>query len=40
MSNLPGQQTGASIIGTIITLAVLGYGVYVGFSYEKSVSLN
>jgi len=33
MNKLPGRQKGASIIGTIITLAVLGYGVYLGIQY-------
>ena len=33
MNNLPVQQRGASIIGTIIMLAILGYGVFVGFQY-------
>jgi len=33
MNRLPGQQKGASIISTIITLAVLGYGVYIGIQY-------
>lgn len=33
MNKLPGRQKGASIIGTIITVAVLGYGVYIGIQY-------
>ncbi len=33
MNKLPGRQKGASIISTIITLAVLGYGVYLGIQY-------
>ena len=33
MRNLPAKQQGASAIVTIITLAVLGYGVYIGFQY-------
>jgi len=33
MNRLPGQQKGASTIGTIITLAVVGYGVYIGIQY-------
>ena len=33
MNKLPRQQMGASTIGTIITLAVLGYGVYLGIQY-------
>jgi len=33
MNKLPGRQKGASIIGTIITLAVLAYGVYIGIQY-------
>ena len=33
MNRLPGQQKGASAIGTIITLAVVGYGVYIGIQY-------
>ncbi len=33
MKKLPNQQTGASLIATIITLAVLGYGIYIGIQY-------
>lgn len=33
MNKLPGRQKGASIISTIITFAVLGYGVYIGIQY-------
>jgi len=33
MKKFPNQQTGASLIATIITLAVLGYGIYVGIQY-------
>ena len=33
MNKLPRQQKGASTIGTIIILAVLGYGVYLGIQY-------
>jgi len=33
MNKLPERQKGASTIGTIITLAVLGYGVYIGIQY-------
>ena len=33
MNKLPLQQRGASAIGTIIMLAILGYGVFVGFQY-------
>lgn len=33
MKKLPGQQKGGSPIVTIITLAVLGYGVYIGIQY-------
>jgi len=33
MNNLPAQQRGASAIGTIIMLAILGYGVFIGFQY-------
>lgn len=33
MNNLPVQQRGASFIGTIILLAILGYGVFIGFQY-------
>jgi len=33
MKKFPNQQTGASLIATIITLAVLGYGIYVGTQY-------
>lgn len=31
--NMQGKQKGASAIGLIISLAILGYGVYVGFQY-------
>ena len=33
MNKLPLQQRGASAIGTIIMLAILGYGVFIGFQY-------
>ena len=33
MKKMPIQQTGTSVIATLITLAVLGYGVYVGIQY-------
>ena len=33
MNKLPAKQKGASAIGTIIMLAVLGFGVYVGIQY-------
>ena len=33
MKNLPGKQQGASAIATIIVLAVLGYGIYIGMQY-------
>lgn len=33
MNKLPLQQRGASAIGTIIMLVILGYGVFVGFQY-------
>ena len=33
MNNIPAQQRGASAIGTIIMLAILGYGVFIGFQY-------
>ena len=33
MNKLPLQQRGASAIGTIIMLAVLGYAVFIGFQY-------
>jgi hypothetical protein len=33
MNKLPAQQKGASAIGTIIILAVLGYGAYLGIQY-------
>lgn len=33
MKRLPRQQKGASFIGTILVLAVLGYGVYIGIQY-------
>ena len=37
MKKLPKQQTGASLIVTIITLAVLGYGIYVGIQYVPQI---
>ena len=33
MNKLPAKQKGASAIGTIIMLAVLGFGVYVGIQF-------
>jgi len=33
MKELPARQKGASFIGTLIFLALLGYGVYVGIQY-------
>ena len=33
MKSLPAKQQGASAIVTIIVLAVLGYGVFIGFQY-------
>ena len=33
MNKLPLQQRGASAIGTIIMLVVLGYAVFIGFQY-------
>ncbi|MFT5350261.1 MAG: hypothetical protein ACI9MF_001077 [Gammaproteobacteria bacterium] len=33
MKSLPRQQTGASMIANIITIAVVGYGIYVGIQY-------
>ena len=33
MNKLPKQQRGASAIGTIIMLAVLGYAAFIGFQY-------
>ena len=33
MNKLPLQQRGASAIGTIIMLLILGYGVFIGFQY-------
>ena len=33
MNKLPLQQRGASAIGTIIMLVILGYGVFIGFQY-------
>ena len=33
MNNLQVKQRGASLIGTIIMLAILGYGVFIGFQY-------
>ena len=37
MKKLPNQQTGASAIATIITLVILGYGIYVGIQYVPHV---
>lgn len=37
MNKLPKQQRGASAIGTIIILAVLGYGAYLGIQYVPQV---
>ena len=33
MNKLPARQKGASAIGTIIILALLGYGAYIGIQY-------
>jgi len=33
MKKIPTHQKGASTIGTIITLAALGYGAYIGIQY-------
>jgi len=33
MNGLPARQKGASIVGTILLLALLGYGVYVGIQW-------
>ena len=33
MNRMPGKQKGGSTIATIITLAALGYGVYIGLQY-------
>jgi hypothetical protein len=37
MKNLPAKQQGASAIVTIIVLAVLAYGVYVGIQYTPQL---
>jgi hypothetical protein len=37
MNKLPGKQKGASLIGTIIILAALGYGGYLGIQYVPQV---
>ncbi len=37
MKKLPNQQTGASVIATLLTLAVLGYGIYIGIQYVPQV---
>ena len=37
MINLPAKQKGASIIVTIIGLALLAYGVYIGIQYVPQV---
>ena len=37
MNKLPAKQKGASAIGTIIMLAVLGFGVYVGIQYVPQI---
>ena len=33
MNRFPGKQQGASVIGLIITLVIVGYGLYVGLQY-------
>ena len=33
MNRLPERQKGASTIGTIITIVLLGYGAYIGIQY-------
>ena len=37
MNKLPGKQKGASLIGTIIILAALGYGAYLGIQYVPQI---
>ncbi len=37
MNSLPAQQKGASVIGTIIILALLGYAAYIGMQYVPQV---
>ncbi len=37
MKKLPNHQTGASVIATIITLVILGYGIYIGIQYVPHV---
>ena len=37
MMNLPAKQKGASVIVTIIGLALLAYGVYIGIQYVPQV---
>lgn len=37
MNKLPGQQKGASAIGTIIILVLLGYGAYLGIQYVPQI---
>ena len=33
MNRFPGKQKGTSVIGLIITLVIVGYGLYVGLQY-------
>lgn len=33
MRSLPNRQTGASMLGTIFILTVLGYGIFIGIQY-------
>ncbi len=37
MNKYPGKQNGASAIVTIIILAVLGFGIYVGIQYVPQI---
>lgn len=37
MNSLPARQKGASLIGTIVLLALLGYGVYVGIQWVPQI---
>ncbi|MFT5138384.1 MAG: hypothetical protein ACI9H8_001740 [Lysobacterales bacterium] len=44
MKSLPNKQAGASVIATIITIAVIGYGIFIGIQYVplfiESKSIN
>ena len=37
MNRFPGKQQGASAIGMIITLVIVGYGLYIGLQYVPQI---